>query len=180
MKLSTKTITQCAIFSALISVMSVITIPIGVIPVTLGLFGVMLAAIILGWRKSAISVLVFILTGAAGLPVFSGFKGGAQVLAGPTGGYISSYILVAAVIGFVSDRVKSNGGFAVLILFLASCFGTVICYTVGTLQFMFISGNDIHTALAKCVTVFIPVDILKSLMAAFIGVAVKKRLRFFD
>ena len=180
MKLTTKTITQCAIFSAFISLMSVITVPIGIIPVTLGLLGVMLAAVILGCKRSVISVIVYILLGAIGIPVFSGFKGGVQVLAGPTGGYITSYILAAALIGFVSDRVKSNGILAAAILFIASCLGTVICYTVGTIQFMFVSGNDLHTALAKCVTVFIPIDILKSIMAVFVGTAVKKRLHYFD
>ncbi len=180
MKMSTKTLTQCAVFSAIISILSVITIPIGIIPVTLGLFGIMLAAIILGCRRSVLSVLIFILIGAVGIPVFSGFKGGPQVLTGPTGGYITSYIFVSMFIGFISDKVKSNGILSAVILFLACCFGTVICYTLGTLQFMAISGNDIKTALAKCVTIFIPFDILKSVMAAFIGTAVKKRLRFFN
>ena len=151
MKLSTKTLTQCAVFSAIISILSVITIPIGIIPVTLGLFGIMLAAIILGCRRSVLSVLIFILIGAVGIPVFSGFKGGPQVLTGPTGGYITSYIFVSMFIGFISDKVKSNGILSVVILFLA-----------------------------KCVTIFIPFDILKSVMAAFIGTAVKKRLRFFN
>ncbi len=180
MKLTTKTMTQCAIFSAFISLMSVITVPIGIIPVTLGLFGVMLAAVILGCKRSVISVIVYILIGAIGIPVFSGFKGGVQVLAGPTGGYITSYILAAALIGFVSDRVKGNGILAAAVLFIASCLGTVICYTLGTLQFMLISGNDFHTAVAKCVTIFIPVDIFKAMMAALIGTAVKKRLHYFD
>ena len=180
MKLKTKTITQCAVFAAVISVMSVITIPIGIIPVTMGLFGIMLTAVILGCRRSTIATLIFIFIGIIGIPVFSGFKGGPQVLLGPTGGYITSYITAAMFIGLVSDKLKSNGAASAAILIVACCVGTAICYTFGTAQFMLISGNDINTALSKCVTVFIPFDVLKSVMAAFIGVALKKRLRIFD
>ena len=86
--MKTKTIVICAIFAALMCVFSVITVPTGIIPVTLGTLGIMLTAVILGSKKGAVSVAVFILLGIVGLPVFSGFKGGIQVIFGPTGGYI--------------------------------------------------------------------------------------------
>ena len=84
--MKTKTIAVCAIFAAIMCVFSVITVPIGPVPVTLGFFGVMITSVILGARRGAVSVAVFILMGAVGLPVFSGFKGGFEVLLGPTGG----------------------------------------------------------------------------------------------
>ena len=177
MKLTTKEITLSAVFAAIICVMSVITIPVGVIPITLGLFGIMITAVMLGAKKGLLSVLIFILAGAIGLPVFSGFKGGFQVLAGPTGGYISSYILVALVIGFVSDKVKSHGLTEYIFIFLSCCIGIAICYAIGTAQFMAVSGSNLQDALAKCVILFIPFDLIKALAATFLGITVKKRLR---
>ena len=179
MKLTTKEITQSAIFAAVIAIMSVITIPVGVIPITLGLFGIMLTAIMLGAKKGFLSVLIFILAGAIGLPVFSGFKGGFQVLAGPTGGYISSFILVALFIGFVSDRIKMRGFVEYVIIFLACCVGVVICYALGTVQFMAVSGSSLQDALAKCVLLFIPFALIKAAAATFLGITVKKRLKIF-
>lgn len=177
MKLTTKEITQSAVFAAVICVMSVITIPVGVIPITLGLFGIMITAVMLGAKKGLLSVLIYILAGAIGLPVFSGFKGGFQVLAGPTGGYISSYILVALVIGFVSDKIKSRGLTEYILIFISCCIGIVICYALGTVQFMAVSGSNLEDALAKCVILFIPFDLIKALAAAVLGITVKKRLK---
>ena len=104
-----KTMVICAIFAAILCVFSVLTIPIGPVPISMGILGVMLTAIILGPKKGTIAVIVYILLGAVGLPIFSGFKGGFQVLLGPTGGYIWSYIIVALFIGFLTINKKTNG-----------------------------------------------------------------------
>ena len=178
MKLTTKELTQSAIFTALICVMSIITIPIGIVPVTLSLLGVMLAAVILGTKKGVVSVLIYILCGLIGLPVFSGFKGGIQVIVGPTGGYIYSYLLTALIIGVVSDKLKPNGIMAYVITFFSCCFGILFCYLFGTLHFAAVTDVSLSDAFFKCVAIFIPFDIIKAVVASFVGNIVKKRLKF--
>ena len=98
--------TLCALFAAVICVLSPISIQIGPIPVSLGLLGVLLAASVLGPVRGVTAVLVFILAGACGLPVFSGGRGGFSVLIGPTGGYIWGYLPAAVIAGIRSSRIS--------------------------------------------------------------------------
>ena len=174
--MKTKTLTLCAIFAAILCVCSVVTIPIGPVPITLGLFGIMLTAVILGAKKGAISVLVFILLGAVGLPVFSGFKGGVGVLLGPTGGYIWSYIIVALFIGRFAAKEYDNKWFAILRIFVVCLIGIVICYALGTVQFMIVRKMDFVKSLSLCVIPFIPFDICKAAVSAYVGYTVRAAL----
>lgn len=177
MKFTTKELTQSAVFAAIICVLSVITIPVGTIPITLGLFGAMLVPAILGAKKGTLSVLIFMLVGLVGIPVFSGFKSGPQVFAGPTGGYLSSYILVALIIGFVSDKVKSSDLKSMAIVFASCVLGIAVCHACGTVQYMAISHVTIKEAFVTCSLFFIPFDLFKGAASAFIGIAVRKRIK---
>lgn len=171
----TKELTLCAVMAAVCCVLSVISIPIGAIPVSLGVLGIFLAAVILGAKRGAAAVTVFILIGAVGLPVFTGFRGGISVLAGLTGGYIWAYIPMAALTGAVSTRAKRN--FAGMAAVFFSCIaGMIICYTLGTIQFILLSGKGLAAALSACVIPFIPFDIAKSLIAVSGGFAVRSAL----
>lgn len=174
--MKTKTIVLCAIFAALMCVFSVITIPTGIIPVTLGLFGIMLTAVILGAKKGTISVAVFILLGVVGFPVFSGFKGGVQVLFGPTGGYIWGYIPMAIVIGLFASGLSERKWKAVLKLFLGCIAGTLVCYALGTVQFMALQKMGLVKSLSACVIPFIPFDLVKAALASYVGYTVRKAL----
>ena len=133
---------------------------------------IFLSSIVLGLKKSIITVIVYILIGSLGLPVFSRFMGGVQVLFGPTGGYIFSYIFIAAIMGFASDnlyKVKHKKTF----LFVCSLLSLFICYTIGSIQYMLISSVSIKKALITSAFVFLPFDILKSLLAIIIGTRIK-------
>lgn len=176
MKFTTRQMALCAVFAAVISFFSVITVPVGEIPVTLGLFGVMLAAVILGPKLSVISTLIYILLGAAGLPVFAGFKGGFQVIAGPTGGYISSYVFVAATIGGFS-RVSEKHTARTALCTIGSIIAIAICYAIGTLQFVVVTKTPLAAALLKCVVPFIPFDAAKAVCASVLGTLVLGRLK---
>lgn len=176
MRFSTKELTVSAVFAAVICVLSPITLFPATIPISLGLFGVLLCAVILGAMRSAVSVLIFVLIGAVGLPVFSGFKGGFSVLAGPTGGYIWSYVFVSLIVGAFSSKFPQKKLSDALFIFLGCLLGVLVCYFLGTLQFMQVSGNDINKSLALCVFPFIPVDIIKSVIAVFIGISVRERI----
>lgn len=178
--MKTKTIVLCAIFAAVMCVFSVITIPTGIVPITMGFFGIMLTAVILGMKKGVISVVVFILLGAVGLPVFSGFKGGVQVLFGPTGGYIWGYIPMTAIIGLLASKLPENKWRAVLKMFLSCIAGIVICYALGTVQFMAVQEMGLVKSLAACVIPFIPFDLAKAALASYVGYTARNALgRFY-
>ena len=174
--MKTKTMLMCAIFAGILCVCSVMTIPIGPVPVTMGLFGIMLAAGILGLKRGTIAVAVFILIGAVGVPVFSGFRGGLAPLAGPTGGYIWGYVPMAVLIGLLTLKMPANKWLAMLRYFLAILAGVAVCYAMGTIQFMIVQDADFVTAIGLCVIPFIPVDIAKALAASYLSYAVRRAL----
>lgn len=174
--MKTKTIVSCALFAAVMCVFSVITIPIGPVPITLGFFAVMLTAVIIGAKKGVIAVAVYLALGCAGLPVFSGFKSGFTVLLGPTGGYAWSYIIMALVIGLMTKNLPENRFPAILKLFLACLAGGIISYAAGTAQFMVVMNAGLQKALTLCVIPFIPFDIAKAIVAATAGYEVRRRL----
>lgn len=146
-----------AMFAALIAVCSILSIPIGSVPVTLQTFAVCLSAALLGWKCGVLSVLVYILLGAAGLPVFAGMAGGVGVLIGPTGGYIVGFLPTAALIGLVAER----SGRRALPLALSMIGGVLICYAVGTAWFTAVTARGIGESLLLCVVPFLIPDALK-------------------
>ena len=93
-----------AMFTAVIAVCSIISIPVGEVPITLQTFAVCISAALLGWKRGTLSVLIYILLGAVGVPVFGGMTGGLGVLAGPTGGYIIGFLPAAVIIGLAAER----------------------------------------------------------------------------
>ena len=87
-------IVYIAVFAVIMAICSWISIP-AAVPFTLQTFGVFIAVGVLGRKRGSLSVLVFILLGAIGIPVFANFSGGIGVLAGPTGGYIIGFLFSA-------------------------------------------------------------------------------------
>lgn len=172
----------CSIFAAVMCVFSMITIPIGAVSITLAVFGVMLIALTLGTKRAVITIALFILIGAIGLPVFSGFKGGISVLFGPTGGYITSYIFIALIVGLLTKKLPANKTAAFIIKFLACLAGLLVCYALGTVQFVFLQSVNITQALWLCVIPFIPFDIIKIIFAITLSDAIKRTTinRYFD
>ncbi len=163
----------CALFAALTSVCSWISIPLPFtpVPVNLATLAVMLSGLILGVKFGTLSQILYLLLGAVGVPVFSGGTSGLGVMAGPTGGYLVGYILCAAVCGFLfrarrrvnNTAVKENPRFMPLLVraFLAMAAGIAACYFAGTIWFMYLTGNGLISSLFLCVIPFIPGDILK-------------------
>ncbi len=172
-----KNLILCAVCSAILCIFSVMTIPIGAIPITLGTFGIMLVAVILGAKRSVISVAIFILLGAVGLPVFSGFRGGFMVIAGPTGGYIIGYILMALIIG-LSNLINSKNTVLMIVYTVALCIaGAIADYILGTAQFMIVQKTGLWTALTACVFPFAVIDFIKCIAASIIGIYVRRGLQ---
>ena len=166
MKLSVKEMTCTALGVALITICSWISVPL-TIPVTLQTFAICLVTALLGLKRSLWALLSYILLGAAGVPVFSGFRGGFGVLLGVTGGYIVGFIFTVLIVGL---SVKRFGrAFPVLILSMAA--GILLCYAFGTAWFMVVyarGGNAITLggALAMCVVPYLIPDGIKVILAA--------------
>lgn len=162
---------MCGLFAALNAICAQIFIPLGFtpVPMNLGTLGVFLTGGLLGRKYGVISMSVYVLLGAAGIPVFSGFQGGIGILAGPTGGYIAGYILAVFIIGLILDK-----GYAKLTLRILSMIaGLTACYCLGTLWFMTSTGTGITAAFVSCVLPFLPADAVKILAASVLI----KRLR---
>ena len=163
-------LTVCALFAAMLCVVSPIAIPLGPIPISLGLFGVLLCAVCLPTLMSLTAVSVYLAIGACGLPVFGGALGGAQVLIGPTGGYLWSYPMVALAVSALCRSVGDASarravGKRVLICLL----GMAICYFFGTLQYVLVTKAPVGAALAVCVLPFLPIDLGKALLSSVLG-----------
>lgn len=161
---------QGALFSALMCILSPLAIPIGPIPVTLGIFVVLLTGLVLEWRQAALAVAVYLLIGVAGLPVFSGGGSGIGVLIGPTGGYLWCYLPMAMMVA----RFGRTGGR--LRALLVSAAALLVCYLSGTWQFTRIMNCSWQEAFAVCVMPFVLFDTVKLILAVLLGDRLRRQL----
>ena len=168
--MNTKELILSAIFAAVISIFSVMAIPLGAVSITLGVFGILITAVILSPKLSVVSTAIFILLGIAGLPVFGGMRGGIGVILGPTGGYILSYIPMALIVSAMSEK---KGFFRAL---SACLFALILCYCLGTCQYMLITETPLEESLIVCVYPFVVFDVIKAVAAVILGQKIKKRL----
>ena len=160
------------IFAGIVTVCSWITVPLPFtqVPINLAVLGVLLAGGCLGSKYGSLSILIYILLGAVGIPVFAGFGAGLGTLAGPTGGYIVGYILCAAIAG-LGARCKHP-----IRLALCMLLGVAACYALGTLWYAHLMQTTIWAALALCVIPFIPCDALKIAAAVFLVTRLRRLL----
>lgn len=159
--------------AAIIAVCSWISIPLTV-PITLQTMGVVLISGLFGAKRGTLSTLLYILIGAIGVPVFSGFKSGFGVLLGSTGGYIIGFIFTALIVGIVSD--KTNKLWA---LILSMVVGILVCYVFGTAWFAVVYAKtnepaSLATILGWCVIPFLIPDAVKIALAAVLTNRLKK------
>lgn len=166
---------QIALFAAIMAVCSWIQIPMTV-PFTLQTFAIFCALGTLGGKSGSISVLVYIVLGAVGVPVFAGFSGGMGVLMGTTGGYIIGFLFTAllywAITHFFGEKLP--------VMIVAMVLGLLVCYAFGTAWFMIVYANangavGLITALGWCVFPFIIPDLVKIALAILIAKRIPKR-----
>lgn len=225
----TASLVLCGLFAALTAICAYINIPLGFtpIPMNLAMLAVFLAGGILGKKYGTVSIVVYVLMGAAGLPVFAGFQSGLAVIVGPTGGFLAGYIATAFIVGISLDTYEkrhASGGkahttsqmprgsgemsrrmcqsphssgetshamcqmphvsgetshalchkpralkrrkFALCIF--SMLIGLIVCYALGMLWFMTLTGTGLYASLAACVLPFIPGDIIKIIAASLL------------
>lgn len=171
---SVQDIALIPLFAALITLCSFVRIPFGTIPFTLQTFGVFVTAGLLGTKRGVATIIVYILMGMIGLPVFGG-AGGVAVLAGNTGGYITGFLLSAVIIGIMNGLCKGRKPeIRFAISAVSMLVGDIVCMIVGTAQFMMLTGVELSVALAYCVVPFIIPDLIKIVVAAGFVERIKK------
>ena len=167
-------IVYIAVFAVIMAICSWISIP-AAVPFTLQTFGVFIAVGVLGGKRGSLSVLVFILLGAIGIPVFANFSGGIGVLAGPTGGYIIGF-LFSALLMWAMEKLPGKKSVMQIVSLIA---GLIVCYAFGTVWFVIVYGRmngpiGFTAALASCVVPFIIPDIIKIALAYVLSRKLRK------
>lgn len=160
-----------ALAAAALCILAPLSIPIGPVPITLSVLIVALFPYLVGVKLSVLSVALYLLIGAIGLPVFSGFEGGIQKLLGATGGYLVGYIPLALIGGAFIEKSKKP-----LVQFLGLLLGLISCYALGTAWLATYLKLSLPAALSAAVLPFIPFDLIKLALAVLIGRAAGKRL----
>lgn len=161
-----------ALFAAIIGVLAQITIPLPLVPITGQTLAIGLAVTILGARNGTLSVILYLIIGCAGVPVFAEFSAGVSKLVGPTGGFLVGFVPQALLMGLFMEKF----GFTVKHALIANIFGMFITLFLGTAWLKVSADLSWVAAFAAGFTPFIIVGIIKGALAAWVGILVRKRL----
>jgi len=169
-----RNITLIALFAALVAALGLIpklTLGFGV-PITAQSMGIMLCGTILGARRGALAVLLVLALVALGLPLLAGGRGGLGVFAGPTVGFLVGWPIAAFVTGLIVERWRS--GSLALVASVASVIGGIgVLYLFGVIGMAVMLDKTLIESLAL-VTIFIPGDVIKAVLAGLITAALAK------
>ena len=152
-----------ALFAAIIAAGAFVSIPVAV-PFTMQTFAIFCTLLVLGGKRGFLSVLVYVLVGIAGVPVFAGFRGGAGVFGEITGGYIIGFVAASAVFCLIEKLYKGRKGKLANTAFLFVWL--IVCYACAVLWYGFVYSSDgILSAVTVCVLPFIAPDAVKLIAA---------------
>jgi len=159
-------LTRIALMTSVLCILAPISLPLPGSPValTMATFVLYLMAYILHPKQAFASVGIYLLLGAAGLPVFSGYLGGISRFAAPGGGYLIGYLFLAGISSWFVQKYS-----AVSMQVIGMFLGTLVMYTLGTLWMANTTGISFLSALPAGMLVFLPLDILKIILASYIG-----------
>lgn len=161
-----KSICLVGVFTALMCVLSPLSIPLDPVSITLATLVIYIIGATFDYKIAVLPVVLYLLLGMAGLPVFSKFQGGIQVLFGPTGGYLFGYIPCVFLISLLISKFPNKKW----LYPIAMIIGTIVLYAFGTLWFVLYLKYDIYKALLVCVVPFLPGDTFKIAVACLIGI----------
>ena len=172
-----KRIVLTSLMAGLIAICSWLTIP-SVVPFTMQTFAIFCALLLLGGLDGTIAILVYVVLGMIGVPVFSGFRGGVAHILGPTGGYIVGFVATGLIyllmeLVFSKFNGKKRIAFEIISLFI----GLLACYTIGTIWFYVVnstSGYNFWKILMLCVIPYIIPDLIKLILAVMLCTKLKK------
>jgi biotin transport system substrate-specific component len=144
------------------------------VPFTLQVFAVLASGAVLGARRGFLSQLVYLLLGAAGVPVFARFHGGAQVLGGPTAGYLWGFPIAAFVTGWSWDAWASSGDRRAPLAWAGMVVGLLCIYALGVAGLVATrTVPSVDRALRVGVYPFFPLDLVKAFLAGVVAQRVR-------
>jgi len=150
------------LFSAFVALTAQVEIPLWPVPLTLQTLGVLFTGAVLGSRRGALALLLYLTEGALGLPVFAGGASGVGYMLGPTGGYLVGFVVAAGVVGWLAQRGWDR---RLVWAAVAMVIGNVIIYVCGVTWLAVFLG-DLWGALVKGMLLFVVGDLIKIAVAA--------------
>ncbi|SHE44886.1 MULTISPECIES: biotin transporter BioY [Caloramator] len=175
--MKTRDLVIISLFSILTAIGAYINIPIFYVPFTLQIIFVIMSGIVLGAKRAALSQILYLLMGLIGIPVFAGGTAGIQVILKPSFGYIVGFILGAYTTGRIIEKVKRQNIVAYII---AGLLGLAVVYLLGVtylyliLNIYFKKGVTMFWAIKNGILIFLPFDVIKCFIAAFVGLKINK------
>ena len=168
-----KNMALCGLFTSVLAVSAWLSVPMGDMVITLQTFGLFLTLGLLGGKRGCLTILVYLLLGAVGIPVFSGFRGGLGALLGATGGYIFGFMLTALVYWLITSFQDTS-----TTRLIAMVLGLILCYSCGSwwyvTQYLSSDSSSLSIVLLKCVVPYLLPDALKLALAWFLTGRLKR------
>lgn len=175
MRIEFKTKAQSTVAVAMMAAVTVVLSQLAVpmpsnVPVTLQTFAIALCAYMLGAKLGTAAVLVYVVLGAVGVPVFANFTGGLGIVMGPTGGFIIAFPVMALICGLSLGFSRKWLSIAAGVLSLA------VCHLVGVLWFSVVTGTDFVASFLLASAPYLIKDVISVVLAYFVAALVKKQL----
>ena len=171
MKSKTLSVTFTALFTAVICILSQISFATPLVPLTFQVLAIALCGFTLSLKQSLSAVITYLLLGSFGLPVFSNFKGGVQVILGPTGGFLIGFIVLALFCG-ISKKITGS-----VLKILLCGLGLLLCHLAGVLQFSLVTNNGFIASFVSASLPFILKDVILIVLAFFLSKFIANRLK---
>lgn len=180
LKFTTKEITLIALFVALITIGSKITIPSPIVPFTLQWMFVALSGMLLGPRLAPITMIVYILLGLMGLPVFTK-GGGISYILSPTFGYLIGFIVASYILGKAVECMDNEIKFwRIMVAMIGALFvlyGIGVCYMYIVANLYLGKAMAFSSAIWYGAILFIPTDLLSAILCSILGVRIAHQVR---
>lgn len=171
MKLSTKTIVTIGMFTAVLSVLSILAIPLpSGVPITLQTFAMALGGYVLGWKKGTAATLVYILLGSAGVPIFAGMSAGPSVLFGYSGGFIWGFLFLTLLCGLGMKQKHT------ILRIVIGLVGLFVCHLFGVIQFSVVASATIPASIFTVSLPYLLKDIISVGGACLAAIPVRRAL----
>lgn len=174
MKRPLKVLIFISLLAAILSITAPLSFNIGVVPITLATFTIYLIGGITKRLNGVSAVVLYIIIGIIGVPVFSNFRGGISVIIGPTGGFILSYIPMALIISLMTSINKGK----IYWYYISMLIATIVCYLLGSIWFMLIMNVSFVDTLKICVLPFIVFDLVKIAIAGTVSYILNRKANF--
>jgi biotin transport system substrate-specific component len=162
-----------SLMAALTAVGAYIHVPIGPVPIILSTLFAVLSGLLLGSRWGLVSMGLYLLVGAIGMPVFAGGKGGFAHFFGPTGGYLFGFALASWITGFISERSRGSLTLDVLVVII----GSLAIYALGVPWLKMVTQMSWPKTLVVGVVPFLIGDAIKAFVVVVLARSVRPILK---